>query len=62
MITRTITLVIEGKIRSGKVIMIIGPRQVGKTTLRAYLYRYILSHCEIRKSEILEKLVHGLAL
>ncbi|PSR15406.1 MAG: ATPase [Bacteroidetes bacterium] len=33
MITRTITPTVEDKIGSGKAIMIIGPRQVGKTTL-----------------------------
>jgi predicted AAA+ superfamily ATPase len=74
---RTITSVIQRKIGRGKAIMIIGPRQVGKTTLiwnqlrgeevlrnwvNSYLYRDILSHGEIRKPEILEKLVQGLAL
>jgi predicted AAA+ superfamily ATPase len=33
MISRTITSLIESKIGTGKAIMIIGPRQVGKTTL-----------------------------
>ncbi len=33
MISRTITSLIESKIGTGKGIMIIGPRQVGKTTL-----------------------------
>ncbi|MEM1326726.1 MAG: ATP-binding protein [Bacteroidota bacterium] len=33
MISRTLTPVIEDKIGSGKAIMIVGPRQVGKTTL-----------------------------
>ena len=33
MINRTITPIVEGKIGRGKAIMIIGPRQVGKTTL-----------------------------
>lgn len=33
MMTRTITPTIQRKIGRGKVIMIIGPRQVGKTTL-----------------------------
>jgi predicted AAA+ superfamily ATPase len=33
MITRTITPIVQSKIGRGKAIMIIGPRQVGKTTL-----------------------------